>query len=206
MTGEDFRRFSPSVGRNRKVVAEAFLDNVCDTASVLEIGSGSGEHGVYITEQSPEKKWTFTDYNTDAFLGISAWIAHAGRRHLYGPYQVDAAASDGGGSIEKQDFDVIFSANVIHISPFSVTEGLFAGAKRRLGEGGKLFLYGPFSRNGVMVASNQEFDASLKARNPEWGVRDLERDLLPLAEQVELRLALTAGMPANNLVLVFEKA
>jgi hypothetical protein len=94
---------------------------------------------------------------------------------------------------------------VIHIAPWHVAEGLFAGAGRYLGVDGRLFLYGPFKRDGHHTAvSNAIFDTSLRDNNPEWGVRDIA-DLERLAETAGLALIETVGMPANNLILVFRR-
>lgn len=199
------RRFSPSVARNHAVIAEVFLDNVPDDANVLEIGSGTGEHGIHITAQAPALRWNFTDISEEALPGIAAWISYAGRAGLSGPYHVNAAEADWGQAIEAQGFDAIFSANVIHISPFTVTQGLFAGAQRLLADNGKLIFYGPFARDGKMVDSNKSFDADLNRRSPDWGVRDVESDLEPLAVKHGFCLALGARMPANNLMLIFQR-
>ena len=99
---------------------------------------------------------------------------------MVGPVLLDASKSDWGSDIESQSFDVIFSANVVHIAPMYVLEGLIAGAGRLLAQAGKLIFYGPFSRNGLMVQSNHAFDADLKRRDARWGVRDVERDLVCL--------------------------
>ena len=98
----------------------------------------------------------------------------------------------------------LFCANVIHIAPWRVAKGLFAGAGRALRDDGRLFLYGPFKRDGQhMAVSNAAFDASLRENNPEWGVRDIA-DLERLAAANALRLAETFEMPANNMILMFE--
>ncbi len=205
LDGEGERRFSPSVSRNRGILREAFLDNVRGPASVLEIGSGTGEHGVFIAEGREDISWTFSEFSEEALSGIAAWIAHSGRAGLHGPYQLDASQDDWGEAVEGQSFDVLFSANVVHISPFSVLEGIFAGAGRLLKAGGKLTFYGPFARDGFMVDSNQAFDADLKRRDAGWGVRDLERDLIPLADKAGLKLTIAAEMPKNNFFLVFQQ-
>jgi len=202
----DGRKMSPSIGRNREIVREALLDNIALDGSLLEIGSGTGEHGVFITELASDLDWTFTDYNEDAFTSISAWIEHSGRARLHGPYKLDASAPHWGKAIEGQAYDTLFSANVIHISPFAITQGLFAGAGRLLKPGGRLVFYGPFAEDGKIADSNARFDADLKRRDQAWGVRDIIRDLLPLAEKNNLKLILQAGMPANNMTLVFERA
>ena len=181
------------------------LDNIANDGSVLEVGSGTGEHGIFITQEAPDLEWSFTDYNQDAFESIEAWMAQAGRAGLYGPYKLDAASAHWGEAIEDQSFDAIFSANVVHISPFVATKGIFAGAKRLLKSDGRLVLYGPFSNGGEIAESNASFDADLKRRDPAWGVRDVEHDLTPLARDNGLELILAAGMPANNFTLVFAR-
>ena len=101
--------------------------------------------------------------------------------------------------------DAVVSMNMVHIAPFAVAEGLFAGAGRILDTGGKLFLYGPFARNGDIAPSNAAFRENLQRRNPEWGVRDLDLELLPLASLAGLMLRHVTEMPANNLAVVFER-
>lgn len=202
---EGARRFSPSVARNQQSIAQALLGQIASDASVLEIGSGTGEHGICISAQAAGLKWTFTEYNSESLQGIAAWIDHAARPHLYGPYQVDAASDDWTGDIEAQRFDAIFSANVIHISPFAVARGIFSGAGRLLGPAGRLVLYGPFSRDGEIAPSNASFDADLKRRDANWGVRDVERELIPVAQANGLDLQMSIDMPANNSMLIFAR-
>jgi len=99
----------------------------------------------------------------------------------------------------------IFCANVVHIAPWRVSEGLLGGAARHLRPDGRLFLYGPFRRNGKHTApSNEAFDASLRASDPEWGVRDVE-ELGALADRAGLKVGEIVGMPANNLILIFHR-
>ena len=206
LENEGGRRFSRSVARNREVIREALLDNIDADAAVLEIGSGTGEHGIFVTEQAGALKWTFSDTNDEALSGITAWMEHTQRATCLGPYKIDASRDAWGQEVEAGKYDVIFTANVAHIAPFSFTEGLFNGAARLLSTGGKLVFYGPFARNGKMVASNMQFDADLKRRDAEWGVRDLETELIPLAHKHGLSLDLIASMPKNNLMLFFSRA
>lgn len=199
------RRFSPSVSRNRGILREAFLDNVREPASVLEIGSGTGEHGVFLSDERSDIHWTFSDHNEEALSGIAAWMAHAGRDTLHGPHLLDASTQNWGPEIEGQIFDVVFSANVVHIAPLAVLEGLIAGAGRLLAPAGKLVFYGPFSRDGYMVDSNHAFDRDLKRRDAGWGVRDVDNELVPLASKSGLKLTIIAEMPKNNCFLMFER-
>jgi hypothetical protein len=100
----------------------------------------------------------------------------------------------------------VFCANVIHIAPWRVAEGLFAGAGRYLRADGRLFLYGPFKRDGKHTAiSNAVFDTSLRERDPDWGVRDVT-EVEKLASDAGLALAGIVEMPANNLMLAFERS
>lgn len=200
------RRFSPSIGRNKDVVRDALLSILPAQGHVLEIGSSTGEHGIHVTDAAPELHWTFTEYNEDAWSSIRAWIAHAGRAGLSGPIKLDAAASDWGEAIEAIRYDGVFSANVIHIAPLAVCAGLFAGAARLLKPAGKLVLYGPFARDGEFSEGNANFDADLKRRDTRWGVRDLEREVAPLAEKNGLRLAQIIDMPKANLTVAFSRA
>ncbi|MEO0881439.1 MAG: DUF938 domain-containing protein [Pseudomonadota bacterium] len=201
--GDGARRFSPSVARNRDAIAEIYQKVMPRSGAVLEIGSGSGEHGVFFTDLFPELSWFFSDYDEGARDSIAAWIEHVGRAGLFGPYTVDATKGCWGDELEALRFDGLFSANVIHISPFSVTEGLLAAAGRLLHKGGRLFLYGPFARHGEMADSNRRFDEDLKRRDPSWGVRDIYLDLLPVAERSGLALSEIIPMPKNNHSVVF---
>ena len=139
---------------------------------------------------------------------IAAWRKHAQLETVQAPARLDASAPDWRLSALglPSAFTAIFCANVIHISPWAVAEGLFAGAKRHLIAGGRLFLYGPFKRHGAHNApSNAAFDQSLRSRNPEWGVRDTA-DLRALADKNGLRLVELAELPSNNAILVFERS
>lgn len=199
------RRFSPSTARNRDPVREAFFGHVCKTARVLEIGSGTGEHGVHMASAAPDLSWTFTEHNMEALTGIAAWMVHSGHSGLCGPYALNAASDDWGETLAGQKFDTLFSANVVHISPFTVATGMFAGAARVLRDDGQVFLYGPFGRDGRLAAGNERFDADLKRRDASWGVRDLDQDICPLAERNGFTLKAVLDMPSNNFSVVFER-
>src|SRR6185369_7875998 len=148
--------------------------------------------------------------NEQHLQSIAAWRAHAGLENIRPPLRIDLADStwcpqmhEGGGPTKLL---AVLCANVIHIAPWRVAEGLFAGAGRYLQEDGRLFLYGPFKRAGKHTAmSNAVFDTSLREQDAEWGVRDIA-DLEKLAAGVGLALVETVPMPANNMILVFERA
>lgn len=197
------RLFSPSAARNRTAILEAFLAHMPRAGTVLEIGSGTGEHAVYIAARLPEILWLPGDPDETSRASIADWITHTGLANVRSPHALDVADS-AWAAHAPHPVDCVVSINMIHIAPFAAAEGLIAGAGAVLDAGGKVFLYGPFSRNGEHTAqSNVEFDKSLKARNPDWGVRDLERDILPLAEKAGLSLETAIPMPANNFSVIF---
>jgi SAM-dependent methyltransferase len=202
----DARRFSPSTARNREPIRTKFLAYMPHVGHILEIGSGTGEHGVHITAMAPDLTWHFSDPDPVARASIRAWIRHAARPGLLGPYTLHADAADWGDAVEALTFDGLVAINVVHIAPFETAIGLFAGARRRLRVGGRLFLYGPYGRDGTMAPSNAAFSEQLRARDPRWGVRDLEREIVPAAAREGLVLHAVVEMPANNLCVVFEKS
>jgi len=189
-------------------VLQRYLDG--KSGDVLEAGSGTGQHAVHFAAHSPGIVWWPSDLNERHLQSIAAWRAFSGLPNIKPPLKLDLADPDwseatrtGGG---PPSLLAIFCANVIHIAPWRVAEGLFAGAGRMLQEGGYLFLYGPFKRNGKHTAlSNAVFDASLRENNPDWGVRDIA-DLEKLASSCGLALREVVEMPANNLIVVFARS
>ena len=179
------------------------------TGDVLEAGSGTGQHVVHFARHAPDIIWWPSDFNDAHLKSIAAWRAHAGLPNIRTAMRIDLsdpawspAMQDGSGPSELL---AVFCANVIHIAPWRVAEGLFAGAARYLRRDGRLFLYGPFKRDGKHTAlSNAIFDTSLRDRDPEWGVRDIA-DVEKLADGVGLALIETVPMPANNLILTFAR-
>jgi Protein of unknown function (DUF938) len=174
---------------------------------VVEAGSGTGQHVADFAGHTPDIIWWPSDLNEQHLRSIEAWRAHTGLANIRAPLRIDlsdpawcAAMQDGSGPGKLL---AVFCANVIHIAPWRVAEGLFAGAGRYLRADGRLFLYGPFKRDGKHTApSNAVFDSSLRDRDAEWGVRDID-DLRKLADGAGLNLIETVEMPASNLILVF---
>ncbi len=169
---------------------------------VLEIASGTGEHAVYFANALPALRWQPTDADAEARESIEAWRAANGLPNLLAPLPLDAAAPD---TWPVARADAIVCINMVHISPWAATLGLMRGAGQALPPGGRLFLYGPYLEADVETApSNLAFDESLKARNPEWGLRTREA-VAAVAARHGLTLEARVAMPANNLVLVFAK-
>ncbi|WP_425410833.1 DUF938 domain-containing protein [Hyphococcus sp.] len=197
--------FSPSAARNGDPIRDVFLKHMPAEGRYLEVGAGTGEHAVHIVSALPEAHWLTGDPDAAACASISAWIADAGLPNLAGPHTIDVTKENWGVE-DNAPFHGVVSINMIHIAPFEAAQGLFKGAGRLLTGGGKLFLYGPFKRRSVHhAASNQSFDENLKSRDPRWGVRDLDLELMPLAQANGLTLEMVVEMPANNFSVIFRK-
>ena len=200
---------TPAFHRNHSAIGsalEALLRG--RTGDVIELGSGTGQHAAEFARRLPAVTWWPSDLNDDHLRSIAAWRAHSKLENLRAPVRLDA--SEIVWRLRElglpTEFLAIFCANVIHIAPWAVAQGLFAGAARHLRADGRLLLYGPFKRDGEHNApSNAAFDASLRSRNPQWGVRDTA-DLRVLAQANGLRLMELAEMPSNNAILVIERA
>jgi SAM-dependent methyltransferase len=206
----DGRLDAPAFHRNHRPIWSVLQPHLAGkSGDVVEAGSGTGQHVVDFARQIPEIIWWPSDLNEQHLKSIAAWRAAAGLPNIRPPLRIDLSdpawcrqMHDGSGPGELL---AVFCANVIHIAPWRVAEGLLAGAARYLRPDGRLFLYGPFRRDGRHTAvSNAVFDSSLRAQDPEWGVRDIEA-LEKLAASVGLVLTETAEMPANNLMLVFSR-
>jgi hypothetical protein len=206
----DGRLDAPAFHRNHQpiwTVLQPFLTG--KSGDVVEAGSGTGQHVVDFARRTPEIIWWPSDLNAQHLKSIDAWRAHAGLSNIRPPLRIDLTdpswCPEMQGGSGPGELLAVFCANVIHIAPWRVAEGLFAGAARYLRADGRLFLYGPFKRHGKHTAiSNAVFDTSLRGRDAEWGVRDIEA-LEKLAGSVGLVLHEIAEMPANNLILVFSR-
>lgn len=213
--GKDGRRVEPdgrldaaAFHRNHQpiwAVLQKFLAG--KSGDVLEAGSGTGQHVIFFARHAPDITWWPSDLNEQHLKSIAAWRTHEGLSNVHAPMRLDLSdpawsprTSDGSG---PEPLLALFCANVIHIAPWRVAEGLFAGAARLLRADGRLFLYGPFKRDGKHTAvSNAVFDSSLREGNPDWGVRDVA-ELERLAGGNGLALQEIVEMPANNMILVF---
>jgi cyclopropane fatty-acyl-phospholipid synthase-like methyltransferase len=192
---------SPAVARNRDPILAVLRQHLPRQGTLLEIASGTGEHAAYFAPKFPQLVWQPTDPDPDALASIAAHRAAADAPNLLAPIELDVTAPEW----PLPRADAILSINMIHIAPWKAAQALFAGAERTLAAGAVLYLYGPFKENGEHTApSNADFDASLRARDPRWGVRDVG-DVRALADKHGFDFVERVAMPANNLSLVFRR-
>ena len=195
---EDGRLFSPSAGRNKVDIAEALAELLPTGGRVLEIGSGTGEHGIETLSQRPDLKWQFSDPDEESRVSQAAWISHL-ELNQSPPLNLDMTNPEWSADIQAP-FDTIFSANMIHIAPLEALKGIVSEAAKLLTPEGTIIFYGPFLFGEDSAPSNLKFDENLKRRNPTWGVREIESVKHIFAKQGFNRVQLR-GMPKNNHIL-----
>lgn len=193
--------YSESCDQNKVPILEVLTTYFDAVGSVLEIGSGTGQHGVFFADRLPHLTWITSD-TADNLPGIQAWLAETALPNLQGPLELD---------VDRPDWpvlhpDAVFSANTVHIMAWPSVARMFAGIGRLLPPQGLFCLYGPFNYKGEFTSeSNARFDSWLKARDPDSGIRDFEA-LATLAAAHELSLVADHPMPANNRTLVWQKS
>ena len=190
----------PATARNREPILAVLQQHMAPpTASVIEIASGSGEHALYFAANLPHLRWQPTDAEAAHVDSVEAWRQLEGTPNLLPARQLDVRQRDWG----LEPADAMFVANMFHISPWECTVAFFVGAARLVRPGGLVLSYGPYKIDGAHTApSNESFDASLRARDPSWGVRDTG-EIAAIAKDfvLEGRIA----MPANNFTLMWRR-
>ena len=191
---------APACERNREPILAVLRERFADCRSVLEIGSGTGQHAVHFAAAMPWLAWQCSDVSAN-LPGIRLWLDEAGLANTPAPQVLDVM-----GDWPVRRFDAVFTANTLHIMGWTEVEAFFAGVDRVLAHGdGVLVAYGPFNYGGAYTSdSNREFDGWLKARDPRSGIRDFEA-VDALARGIRLRLADDVAMPANNRTLVWRR-
>lgn len=194
---------SPAAERNSDAILQVLRTHLPAHGRVLEIASGSGQHAAAFAHAMPGIGWTPSDPSAEARDSIVAWSDAANLSSLNPPLAIDAADA---ATWPDATFDAVVCINMTHISPWAATEGLMVGAAHVLANpGGLLALYGPYREADVPLAlSNADFDASLKSRDPAWGLRDRD-DVVALAKTHGLHLTRRVTMPANNIMLLFRR-
>jgi len=200
-TGPDARRSAPAALRNREPIADVLREWLPESGVVLEVASGTGEHSALFAERFPNLELQPSDVSPDAVASIRVWSALVGLPNLRPPIEVDASHPDW----SIRGADAVLNINMVHISPWSAALGLLDGATRLLAPGAPLVLYGPWITDEWPTApSNLAFDADLKRRNPDWGLRKVE-DFVREASKRDFEFTDQRQMPANNLMLLFRR-
>lgn len=193
---------APAALRNREPIAEVLAQELPASGTVLEIASGTGEHAVFFASRFPALRWQPTDPSAEALASIAAYRADYAGDNLAAPVMLDAAAPP---TWPVSAADALVCINMVHISVWEATIGLFNGGAQVLGPEAPVILYGPYVEDAVeTAASNLAFDQSLKARNPAWGLRNIA-DVDRVAAEHGFARSNRYAMPANNLTLVYRK-
>ena len=198
---------SPAAERNKQAILDVLRTVLPGRGTALEIASGTGQHVAWFGAALRSWIWQPTDADPEALPAIAAWSADAGLTNVRAPVLLDVMAArwPASGPPFTEPFDAVYCANMLHIAPWPCCAALMRGAARHLALDGLLVIYGPFFEKDVDPApGNLSFDASLRERNPQWGVRRLE-EVTAQANGVGLRLRDRHQMPANNLLLVFSR-
>ncbi len=195
-------RFSPAADRNKQAILDMLRTVLPPQGLALEIASGTGQHVAWFAQHLPQWTWQPSDATAEGFADIEAHMADLNNVHK--PQVLDVMQTRWLDADSR--FDAIYCANMLHISPWQTTTALMQGSAAQLVPGGVLLTYGPYLEDALVTAEgNSSFDASLRAQNPAWGIRRLE-DVIQVAAQSGLRLAQRHAMPANNLLLVWQRA
>lgn len=197
------KRHAPATARNGAVIGDVLAKELPPQGTVLEVASGTGEHAVRFAKRFPHLTWQPSDLTVEDLESISAYRDEAGLSNLLAPIPLDATAPDW----PVGEVQAVLCINMVHISPWEASEGLFAGAgKKLLGNGAPLILYGPYRERDVPTApSNELFEEQLKLRDERFGLREIE-DVDALATRTGFERTARYEMPANNLTLVYRKA
>ncbi len=193
---------SPAAERNKDPILTILEAVLPASGSVLEIASGTGQHVCFFAAAFPGLHWQPTEPDAPHRDAIATRIRESGLTNIADPVALDVHEPRWP---VDESYDAILCINMVHISPWSATHALLRGAARHLPSPGKLILYGPYLESGRAVQSNLDFDASLKRRNPEWGLRELD-EVTRVAAAHGLQRQQVVRMPANNLTLVFSRS
>lgn len=194
-------RFSPAADRNKHAILDVLRTLLPPQGHALEIASGTGQHVAWFAQHLPQWTWQPSDATAEGFADIEAHSA--GLNTVRTPQVLDVMRSPWLAAGSR--FDAIYCANMLHISPWATTTALMQGSAVHLAAGGTLITYGPYLEDTVVTAEgNLNFDASLRAQDPAWGIRRLE-DVRQVAARAGLQLAQRHAMPANNLLLVWQR-
>ena len=195
---------SPAADRNKQAIVEVLVQLLPERGNALEIASGTGQHVAWFAAGLPGWAWQPSDAQSDGFESINAWVRQQAVGNVRSPVLLDVMAANWLPADHR--FDLIYCANMLHIAPWATCAALMRGSAQHLSPGGQLITYGPYLEDAVPTSpGNLAFDQSLRARNPEWGIRRRE-DVESQAASAGLKLRARHAMPANNLLLVWTHA
>lgn len=207
---------NPAGERNKQPIVEVLTKYIDQNAKVnmLEISSGCGMHAAFFAEHFPNTTFQTSEYEPEMFRSINAYRENSKAKNVLEPIFIDVSKDLSEWSSKFQgkplsecqsSFDYLLNINMMHISPFQCSEGLFANSSKLLKPGGILFTYGPYACSGVLEPeSNISFDQSLRSRDPSWGIRDIA-DLKIIAQKNAMELLANYSLPSNNKCLVWKK-
>lgn len=193
--------FSSAADRNRVPIFEQLRQLLPKKATVLEIGSGTGQHAVFFADKLPGVMWQPSD-RQENIADLEARFALVGNNRILAPLQLDVLLD----AWPRQSFEAAYSANTAHIMSWAAVTAMFTGVSECLADGARFCLYGPFNIDGQFTSkSNRQFDFQLKTSDPKMGIRDMG-DIKALASQSCMVFDQKIAMPANNFLLVFKKS
>jgi hypothetical protein len=200
----DARQFAPAAERNAGPILAVLGPHLPRTGTILEIGSGTGQHVIAFAAAHPELTWQPSDPDPAARASIAAWTEAAPLDNVAAPLELDVTAEDWTGAFDSP-LQGIVCINLLHVAPWAACSGLMAGAGALLERGAPLYLYGPFRQGGRHTApSNAQFDRYLRLCDPAWGVRDVEAVVARAADS-GLDFVAEEAMPANNLSVILRR-
>ena len=204
---EGAKRYSPSAGRNKADIALSLIPHIKQSAHILEIASGTGEHAYHMCALRPDILWQTSDPDPESRASQTGWAVDCrtnGAGNMLAPLNIDVCQPGWAAALPEPSYDMLYCANMIHIAPWEACTGMVGGAKGLLKSGGLMALYGPFLEGSKTAQSNLQFDQTLKARNPDWGVRNLSSVKHIFADAV-FNMADRIEMPKENRLIIFEK-
>mmetsp|Transcript_125375 Transcript_125375/g.244156 ORF Transcript_125375/g.244156 Transcript_125375/m.244156 type:complete len:216 (+) Transcript_125375:46-693(+) len=197
---------APAADRNKQPILEALQKLIPKSARVLEIGAGTGQHAAHFAQAEPSWTWIPSEPDPQSLESIEAYTS--GLNNVLQPVDIDVAAADWPGTAAAcaggEQVDVIYSANVVHIAPWEVCQGLIRGAGELVKPGGCVIFYGPFYISGQSFGNTAEFDQTLRSRNPTWGIRDVD-DMVNFAKPFGFTLEECVNMPKDNFCVVLRR-
>ena len=216
------KRYAPATNRNREpilAVLQKYLPSTGNifpilavlqkylpsTGNILEIASGTGEHSVFFAPHFFSQKWIPSDVTSECLASINSWGEDCPTDNLQSPLTIDVMKENWYESLISENINALVCINMIHISPWSACVGLLNGAGKILPSGGVLYLYGPYKVNNQHTSiGNEQFDATLRFQNDQWGIRDVGA-VKKVAQECGFDLGEKVPMPANNFSLIFNK-